>query len=125
LGRLLRDRLRCDVTLVDVVDHNVTDLPFVRFDGAQVPLAGASRDVVLATYVLHHARDDLQLLREARRVCKPDGRVVIAEDVVDKLHQRAITIAFHVWLATVTFMGWRRFRTTAAWRRRFSDAGLE
>jgi len=124
LGRLLHERAACGVELVDIVDHNVTSLPFHRYDGRTVPLADGSCDVVIAMYVLHHAKDDLQLLREMRRIVAPGGRVLIAEDLVDRFAQRAITIGFHIWLATFTFMGWSRFRTTAAWRDRFTAAGL-
>ncbi len=125
LGRLLRDRQRCDVILTDVVDKNATDLPLRVFDGTTLPLDDASRDVVLFVYVLHHAADDLALLREARRVCAPGGRVVVAEDQVETRWQRIVTIGFHVWLFTVTLMGWRgQFRRIDAWRARFAQAGL-
>ncbi|MCE9574731.1 MAG: methyltransferase domain-containing protein [Deltaproteobacteria bacterium] len=125
LGRLLRDRKRCDVILTDVVDKNATDLPLRVFDGTTLPLDDGTRDVVLFVYVLHHAADDLALLREARRVCAAGGRVVVAEDQVETRRERIITIGFHVWLFTVTLMGWRgQFRRAEAWRARFAEAGL-
>ncbi|MCA9674192.1 MAG: methyltransferase domain-containing protein, partial [Myxococcales bacterium] len=124
LGRLLRDRRGCDVTLVDVVDHNVTDLPFQVYDGRNLPLADQDRDRVIVMYVLHHAADDLAVLREARRVCRAGGRVLVAEDRVDTVGEKVRTIGFHAWLATFTFMGWTRFRKERAWRARFAEAGL-
>ena len=53
-----------------------------RFDGRNLPAAANSTDLVLYNYVLHHAADDsIPLLKEARRVVKPDGRVVVVEDL--------------------------------------------
>lgn len=125
VSKLFRDRRGCDVTATDVVDKNTTDVPLVVYDGARMPFDDASFEVVTILYVLHHAADDAAILAEARRVCRPGGRVVIAEDQADTRYQRAIAVGFHVWLAAVTFMGWKgAFRTTAAWRERFAGAGL-
>jgi SAM-dependent methyltransferase len=126
LGRLLADRKGCDVVLVDVVDKNRSGLPLRLFDGRTLPLADGERfDVVQLLYVLHHAADDDALLREARRALAPGGRLIVAEDMVEHLGQRIITIGFHVWLWTFTFLGWKgSFRRIDEWRRRFADAGF-
>jgi SAM-dependent methyltransferase len=127
LARLLADRKACRPLLVDVVDKNQSGLPFRRFDGVHLPLAPGERfDVVQLLYVLHHAADDHALLTEARRALAPGGTLLVAEDLVETPLQRAITVGFHVWLLTFTFMGWRgSFRRIAAWRERFAAAGLE
>lgn len=126
LGMLLRDRLGCAVTNCDVEDHDESDLPFVRFDGRSLPMSSGSFDVVTVLYVLHHAADDLAILREARRALRPGGRVVVAEDMVETLWQRVVTVGFHVLLLLFTGMGWSgRFRRLKAWHTRFAEAGLE
>jgi len=125
LSRLLRDRLGCQVLAVDVSDDNQTDVPFEVYDGRRLPVGDATQDVVLLMYVLHHASDDAAVLAEVRRVLAPGGVLVIAEDQVENWRQRVITVGFHVWLFTFTFMGWRgKFRRLAAWRERFAAAGL-
>jgi SAM-dependent methyltransferase len=126
LGAMLRDRKGCRPVLVDVVDKNTTDLPFRVFDGNTLPLQDGERfDVVQLLYVLHHAGDDLALLREARRALAPGGRLIVAEDMVESVAQRAITVGFHIWLLTFTFMGWKgEFRRLEAWRARFAEAGF-
>ena len=122
---LLREERGCDVFGVDVVDTRVTDVPFAVFDGTSLPVEDASRDAVLLLYVLHHSADDLALLREARRVLCPGGRIVVAEDLVQSAWQRFITNAFHVWLWIWTQMGVAgSFKTVDAWRARFAEAGL-
>lgn len=45
--------------------------------GEHLPFADETFDVVLLHEVIEHVRDDGQTLREARRVLRPDGRVVI------------------------------------------------
>src|SRR5579871_1581574 len=77
LGEILRDRLGCQVLSLDVVNVNKTDMPFQVFDGKTLPVDARSFDVVLLLYVLHHASDDEPLLKEARRVVREGGRVLI------------------------------------------------
>ena len=76
LGAALRDR-GARVTCVDVVDKNRTDVELRLMRGATLPVTGDERfDVVQFLYVLHHAADDLALLREARRVvADPAGQL--------------------------------------------------
>ncbi len=125
LGAALRDR-GARVTCVDVVDKNRTDVELRLMRGATLPVTGDERfDVVQFLYVLHHAADDLALLREARRVVADDGRVLVAEDRVETWGERWLTIAFHLWLLAFTFMGWKgTFKRQSAWRARFAQAGL-
>ena len=126
LGELLRDRLDCDVLSLDVVDVNKTGVPFQVFDGKTLPVESASFDCVLLLYVLHHASDDEPLLREAQRVLRDGGRLLVAEDSVETIWNRMITIGFHVWLWLVTRMGCSgTFRTSKQWIGRFSMAGFQ
>ena len=85
-----------------------------------------SYDVVLLLYVLHHAVDDQPLLDEARRVLRDDGCLLIAEDSVDGLWNRVLTVGFHIWLWLVTRMSCDgKFRTTGEWRKRLRASGFE
>lgn len=47
------------------------------FAGPQWPVAGASADLVLATETLEHVLDPATFLAEARRVLRPNGRLII------------------------------------------------
>jgi SAM-dependent methyltransferase len=126
LGQLLRDRMGCEVLSLDVVDANKTDMPFQVFDGTALPVDSRSFDVILFLYVLHHAADDQPLLDEASRVLRDGGCLLIAEDSVDGLWNRALTVGFHLWLWLATGMACDgKFRTTDRWRARFLTAGFE
>lgn len=126
LGEALSRRLDCQVLGVDVVDRHQDRIPFRIFDGRRLPVADEERfDAVLLLYVLHHAADDLVLLREARRVLAPGGCVIVGEDRADGLGQRLRTVGFHIFLLVFQGMGWKgRFRAMPAWQERFAAAGL-
>ena len=125
LGELLRDRMGCEVLSLDVINANKTDMPFQVFDGRTLPVDAGSFDVVLLLYVLHHAADDQPLLHEANRVLRERGCLLVAEDSVDGLWNRVLTVGFHGWLWLVTRMSCDgTFRTADQWLKRFSEAGL-
>jgi SAM-dependent methyltransferase len=50
---------------------------FARADAAVLPLREASADLVFALDVLEHLEDDAAALREARRVLRPGGRLLL------------------------------------------------
>lgn len=58
------------------------DLPgaaFVRGDAAATGLPGGSADVVFARALVHHLPSPLPLAREARRLLRPGGRLVVQD----------------------------------------------
>lgn len=56
-------------------------LTLMEMDAQQMRFADASFDTVLATCVFCTVPDPVLGLREARRVCKPDGRILLLEHV--------------------------------------------
>lgn len=55
------------------------DVEIARASAEEVPLATASVDTVVATYVLCSIPDLARALRELRRVLRPDGRLLFCE----------------------------------------------
>jgi len=115
------------VTLADVADSNATDLPYVVYDGARLPMPDEHRDVVLLVFVLHHARDPDLLLAEAARVAR--DRVVIVETVPDESRRRRTELLDRMAnrLRERSLRDdepWLRMRSSIEWRRRIEDAGL-
>lgn len=49
----------------------------IQADGARLPFDDETFDIVLAPYVMSVVPDPIGVGREIRRVCRPDGRVII------------------------------------------------
>jgi ubiquinone/menaquinone biosynthesis C-methylase UbiE len=62
----------------------------VMADGAQLPLASGSVDLVSCAQMLHHVWEPLPLLKEMRRVVKPHGRVLVVDQVATERYEEAV-----------------------------------
>jgi ubiquinone/menaquinone biosynthesis C-methylase UbiE len=124
LAKMIQLERKSEVTCVDVIDFNRTDLPTVLFDGLNLPFANREFDVVLLSYVLHHAgKDQERLLTEAKRVCR--GKIIIYEDEImkaTKLYSKAHG-EFYNWLyGTKTSC---RCHSLGRWLKIFQKYGLK
>jgi len=79
IGNTFQDFFQAKVLGVDIKDCRVLPLPFQIIDGFHLPFPENSFDVVLINYVLHHSRDPLALLKEAKRVT--GDKIIIFEDL--------------------------------------------
>ena len=132
VGAAARAASGAQVQLCDVTDFNQTALPHVVGDGRTVPFPDGSFDVVVLAFVLHHAADPEQVLREVHRVLAPGGRVAVLESVAETRRDDRV---LHVLdpLANRLRSGGRMmdqekylaFRSAAAWRETFRTAGFE
>lgn len=86
LARLVGQEGNVHVTAVDVVDHNVTDIPLALYDGSRLPFPDQSFDVSLLVFVLHHAADPAALLRETSRVTR--SAILVVEDAPANVLER-------------------------------------
>lgn len=111
------------VTLCDIGDFNHTDLPLKVFDGKHLPFPDKSFDVVVFSFVLHHAEDPIQLLGEAKRVSRSD--VVIYEDHNSGIVARVST-ALHGFAFNWIYETSNRcqFHSQKDWERIFRDLGF-
>jgi len=107
---------------IDVDAATEAPIAYRKFDGKTLPHDDGAVDAVLFAYVLHHAQDQLALLREARRVLARGGRIVIYEDTPRAWIDR--------WLCWRHDRKWRprtgpcTFRRDAEWRAVFAELGL-
>lgn len=67
--------------MIDHIDYLSADLDvssaMVEMDITDIDRPNASFDVIYASHVLEHVPDDLQAMRELRRVLRPDGWAVL------------------------------------------------
>lgn len=89
IGKYLKDRLNLDLTGIDVIDTNRTDINFRKYDGKTIPFKDKSFDTTYASFVFHHIQNIPQLLAECLRVTKK--RLVILEDVPKNNLEKFIT----------------------------------
>ena len=59
--------------------QNLTNLDWHVGDATQLPFPDATFDVVLTRYSFHHMTTPLAALREMKRVCRKNGRVVVID----------------------------------------------
>jgi len=85
------DVSRASLDLVDA--QSIPRVRTLAYDGLNIPLAGASVDSIFVACVFHHipAEHHVALLREARRVLRPDGVLVLFEhNPLNPLTRRAV-----------------------------------
>ena len=68
-------------------------------DGAQLPFADESFDVVLVPYVMSVVPDPLSVGREMRRVCRTDGQIILVNHF---LSQDSFGARLERWISPAT-----------------------
>jgi SAM-dependent methyltransferase len=127
IAQTIHERAGMQVTLADVIDYSMTDLPTVIIsEGGCIPLKDRSVDTTLIYVVLHHADDPLQLLDEAVRVTRT--RIVIMEGYVDD-EATYLVNCFFDWFLNRIVQGRDinmplNFHTTAEWHQIFAGRNL-
>lgn len=112
-----------NVVGLDLGDRPAAPIKYLRYDGLHFPARDQSVDAVLLGYVLHHARDAGSVLREARRVLRDSGQVIVYEDIPRTAWDRFICRTHD--------LQWRQrtgaciFRRQPEWRALFVLAGFE
>jgi len=59
--------------------EGVKNVAWDQGDVSAMPYADVTFDIVTCRFAVHHFPDSLPVLREMRRVCRPGGRIVIAD----------------------------------------------
>lgn len=78
LAEELKKQLNLNLTVVDIIDYNKTDLFLLIYDGQTIPFPDEEFEASLIVFVLHHARDPNQVIEEAKRLTA--SRLIVIED---------------------------------------------
>lgn len=120
IAKTITEKNNVEVTCVDVIDKNKTNINLVVYDGVKIPFNDNTFDSVLLVYVLHHCKDQETLLNECLRVSK--GNVIIFEDAEPTLFTKFMDYSFN------TLRGVKAplcFRKIEAWKKLFNTVNAE
>lgn len=122
ISKLLQDK-GFEVSPVDVKDSSwMESVQPIIFDGLKLPFVNNAFDIALLLTVLHHAEDEVALLREAKRVAK---RIIIIEDIYETIWGKYRTQLLDNTLNLDFFPGHHANRTDAGWKELFKQEELK
>jgi SAM-dependent methyltransferase len=122
-AKKIEEKLKKKVLGIDIVDKRVFKIPFKIYDGKKIPFANDYFDVVVVAFVLHHTKDPISTLKEAKRVGK---RIIIFEDLPEGIFGKAY--CFLHWISWNLFFGKSpkfNFHTSKEWEEIFKNLGLK
>ena len=77
----LKDRLRSAFRSYTTADLTMSDVDY-KVDLTKLPLKDASYDVVYASHVLEHIKEDVRAISEIRRILRPKGLAILPVPIV-------------------------------------------
>ena len=123
VGKTFQEFFQADLFGVDIKDRRLNNIPFGLIDGKNLPFPEKSFDVVLINYVLHHSRDPIALLKEAKRVAK--DKIIIFEDLFEGFLPKLICKihggSFNKFFGNPTKTS---FKSEEEWKKIFKGLGL-
>lgn len=110
------------VTCLDINDFNKTGLDLTLYDGKNMPFNDNSFDTLLLIYVLHHVDDPIYFLKECKRVCKSNGKIIIIEDTAESLLVKPVDFLYNHFHNVKTPFN---FKTDIEWIILYNKLGLD
>ena len=95
-------------------------MPLKLYDGEKIPFKSNSFDTVLVCYVLHHAKNPVNLLKECVRVSKK--RIIIFEDNASSPLTKILDVLFNKLHSVDTPLNFKRINE---WIREFKKLDLK
>jgi len=86
VAKEIQRKRKVQILLLDVIDFNQTDLEIVLYDGKKMPFSDETFDTALLIFVLHHCKNPLEVLKEAKRVTK--DKIIIMEDIYSNIFEK-------------------------------------
>jgi len=125
LSKSISDNLNKEVSCIDIKNYNKVDLPFYLYDGKKLPFKDNSFDTALFIYVLHHTKNQIELIKEAMRVAKYN--IVIIENTY-KNGLNLAWVEFLDYLVNKLYHNVKaplNFRTAKGWKELFNLLGYK
>lgn len=129
IAKEIKKRKNADVVLLDTVDFNQTDLEHVLYDGETMPFPDNHFDVSLLIFVLHHCKNPLKVLAEAKRVSR--NKIIIAEDIPTSFVNKIFLCFWDIFVglpSLIKIPGENmpfNFKTIIQWQNIFNDFHLK
>lgn len=124
VGKSFQDFFQAVLVGVDIKDQRIAKIPFHIIDGKTVPFKDDFFDIVLINYVLHHSKDPIPLLKEAKRVTS--DKIIVFEDlsegVLTNLICQVHSISYNYFFQKNNQRG--KFLNDENWKKIFTDLGL-
>ena len=89
VAKQVRNHYKVYMEGVDIVDYNETDIKNTIYNGFNLPFKDNSFDCILILQTLHHCTDQIQVLKEAKRVSRKS--IIIMEDVYCNYFEKLMT----------------------------------
>ena len=123
IAEYLKTKTGKDFVLADVFDYTDGARKIVIYDGTTLPFKDNYFDGVLIIFVLHHAKDATQILKEAARVSK--SKIIVMEDMANNLPQAFLAKGWDILVNSVVGGNWDKleFKSDRQWRAIFRKLG--
>jgi ubiquinone/menaquinone biosynthesis C-methylase UbiE len=124
VAREFQKFFKAEIFGIDIKDQRIEKIPFKIFDGFKIPFPEDYFDLVLICYVLHHAKDPVLLLKEAKRVSK---KIIIFEDLPEGFFAK-LRCAFHQMSYNLFFEKEKKkfnFKKKREWEKIFEEIGMK
>ena len=129
LAKEVQKRKNAEITLLDVIDFNRTNLKAVLYNGKKMPFPNNYFDTSLLIFTLHHCLNPLETLKEAKRVTKE--KIIVIEDTPVSFFNK---IFFWIWDIFTNLPSlikppgeniFFNFKTISEWQQVFNDFQLK
>ena len=124
-GKNFNKYFQSEITGIDIIDQRIEKIPFMLYDGKNIPFPDNSFDVVMINFVLHHCESPIHILEEAKRVTK--DKIIIYEDLPEGIISKIICKVHGLTFATFFQKNkeYGNFKKAEEWKKVFKKIGLE
>jgi len=117
------ENLGFDITPLDVKNRSlIRSIKPILYDGKQIPFGDNSFDTALLIFVMHHTKNPVGLLKEAKRVSRK--RIVIKEDIYRNEKEKLMTYISDSFVNFEFFNHPHSNKSDSEWKSVFSNLDL-